>query len=182
MKFNSLNIFAIGFVLFTLSCSEPSTNSNVEMYSDNQEEIAEFENYNPFPNATSVRLFVQSEPFEEDDIDRLEDTYGRLLSTKETKILNSAFSKKTIVQPPAEGYMETACAFVPRHIFRFYDKSNKRLGDAFVCFECYAVELEPPGALDEVSFPERGQSLLSVDYAILETLLRDMKVPTYALP
>ena len=182
MKFNNLNIFAVGFVLFTLSCSGPSTNSNDQSYGHNQEEIAEFKNYNPFPNATSVRLFVHSEPFDEDEIDGLKDVLGRLLSAKETELLRSAFSKKTVIRPPAEGYMETACAFVPRHIFRFYDKRNMRLGDALVCFECYAVRLEPPGALAEVSFPQKGQSLLSVDYSILETLLRGMKVPTYALP
>jgi hypothetical protein len=181
MKLNNLNIFVLGFVLCTLSCSGPPKTSHDENYRENQEEIAEIESYNPFPDATSVRLFVQSEPFEEDQIDRLTDAHGRLLSAAETKLLKSAFSKKTVIRPPAGGYIETDCAFVPRHIFRFYDKNNKRLGDAFVCFECFAVELDPPGTLAEISFPEKGQSLLRVDYSILERLLRGMKVPTYAL-
>ena len=180
MKFASSKTFAIGLVLFTLSCSESSTNSGDGSSVNNQEEIAEFQNYNPFPKATSVRLFAQSEPFDKAEIEGLVDARGRLLTTKETELLRSAFSKKTIIRPPAEGYMETACAFVPRHIFRFYDKRNKRLGDALVCFECYAVDIQPPGALAETQFPDQGQSLLSVDYSILETILRGMKVPTYA--
>ncbi|OYW16623.1 MAG: hypothetical protein B7Z39_00080 [Novosphingobium sp. 12-64-8] len=180
MKSVNLKTFAIGFVLFTLSCSGPSTNSSDGSQGNSKEEIAKFENYSPFPNATSVRLFVQSETFDEGGIDGLRDARGRLLTSKETELLKSAFSKKTVIRPPAEGYVDTACAFVPRHVFRFFDKRNKRLGDALVCFECYEVELQPPGALAEVSFPKQGQSFLKVDYSILETLLREMKVPTYA--
>ena len=37
--------------------------------------------------------------------------------------------------------MPACCS--PRHAFRFYDATGRRLGDFIVCFECGCTDLDP---------------------------------------
>ena len=180
MKFTKLAISLLTIAAFNSSCSSPPKGNDRQRDFGGGEEVAKFEKYQPFPGATSARLFVQPEPFDDKAIESLSDARGRQLTNEQYKLLETAFSRKTIIRRPAKGYLATSCLFEPRHVFRFYDIHLKPLGDALVCFECGDVKLNPPGALASSPSLETGQTVLSVDYAVLLKLMRIMLVPTYA--
>ena len=180
MKVTTFSISLLAVAALNSSCSRPPTSNNRQRLNDGGREIAEFEKYQPFPSATSVRLFVQPEPFDDAAVDKLSDARGRPLTNAEYELLKTAFFMKTIIRPPAQGYLATSCLFAPRHVFRFYDARRKRVGDALVCFECYDVKFDPPRTLLSTPFPKEGQTVLSVDYAVLLELMHKMSVSTFA--
>jgi hypothetical protein len=169
-----VNLSAFALFLATAACSGSPSNRQAEA------EIVESGPFNPFPRAMSVRVFAQPEPFENIELPKLADAKGRLANAKDFNLLMKAFKKRTVIRLPARGYEVTACAFTPRHVFRFYDDQNKRLGDMMVCFDCYHLEFPAGNSLRVNDSPEAGESVLGVDYGILKSVVRNTKLPTYA--
>ena len=89
---------------------------------------------NPFPNASEVLLFVET------DYDaRGEPIYskpkGRVLTASQRAEFESLIAVHTI--SPDE--VSAAC-FIPHHFFRYFDKAGKLLGEIQVCFCCAGVQ------------------------------------------
>ena len=99
-----------------------------------------YEAYLPYPNATSVRLFVNAEGLSESGEWQISDTKGRLLSLNERKQFEKNI--KLYRPKPDEEQLATAC-FFPHHFFRYYDQSGKFVGEIAVCFCCAQAQASP---------------------------------------
>lgn len=89
---------------------------------------------NPFPSASEVRLFVET------DYDaKSEPIYskpkGRVLTAGQRAEFESIIAVHTI--SPDE--MFAAC-FIPHHFFRYFDRAGKLVGEIEVCFCCAGVQ------------------------------------------
>ncbi len=89
---------------------------------------------NPFPSASDVRLFVNT-----DYDDKGEPIYskpkGRILTASQRAELESLIAVYTI--SPDDVF--TAC-FIPHHFFRYFDKAGNLVGEVAVCFCCTGVQ------------------------------------------
>ena len=87
---------------------------------------------NPFPSASEVRLFVNT-----DYDDKGEPIYSKakLLTASQRAKLESMIAVHTI--SPDEAF---AGCFMPHHFFRYFDQAGRLVGEVAVCFCCAGVQ------------------------------------------
>jgi hypothetical protein len=88
---------------------------------------------NPFPSASELRLFVETEYDDKGSI--YSKPKGRALTASQRVEFESLIAVHTI--SPDE--MFAAC-FIPHHFFRYFDKAGKVVGEVEVCFCCEGVQ------------------------------------------
>lgn len=87
-----------------------------------------------FPTATEVRLFawdftgVSGKPEQ--------------IAPEGVKLTNAEIASLRKVVWFAEEPRAVASCCIPRHSFKFYDKSRKTIGELRVCFECYCASID----------------------------------------
>ena len=117
---------------------------------------------NPFPEASEVRLFVDSGEYDGRGRAILSSTEGRRL----TDAQRTAFEAALRIEPMPDAL--DAC-FIPHHFFGYFDRNGRKVGEIEVCFCCEGVAVEP---VDQVSL--RSNEILSADYAALKRLVQSM--------
>jgi hypothetical protein len=118
---------------------------------------------NPFPTASDVRLFVETD---HDDKGNLifSKPEGRSLTASQRTAFESLINIHTI----SSDEMFAAC-FIPHHFFRYYDKSGKMIGELQVCFCCAGVE---QSGASNIYLGE--DQMLSADFHKLEAFVRSL--------
>ena len=116
---------------------------------------------NAFPDATEVRLFVET---------RLDADGDPVLSKPNGLKLNptqrAQFESYLVVEPIPESM--TAC-FIPHHFFRYFDAKGRKVGEIEVCFCCGGVAVNGKAAI-LVAKDEH----ISADYRKLEAFVRSL--------
>jgi hypothetical protein len=95
----------------------------------------------PWPEAASVRLFVQK-PFDSSgeisDIEMVRED-GQLLTPAE----RGELEKHIRVVSYNHGPETAAACFVPHHFLRYYDAAGELIGELAICFCCKGIQDEP---------------------------------------
>ena len=136
--------------------------------------------FNPFPQATSVRLFMTTGRFEEHPTGKrmtFEPVAGHPLTVAQREELEGAVRPYVVVErPPVDpnaAIATGAACFVPHHFFRYFDAKGRKLGEVAVCFCCEGVEVLPStGRRDGGYWGNDGGA--DVDYARLKALVRSL--------
>ena len=89
---------------------------------------------NPFPSASEVRLFVETD-YDPKGKPSYSKPQGRVLTASQRAELESLISVHAISPD-----QEFAACFIPHHFFRYIDNAGKVVGDVAVCFCCAGVE------------------------------------------
>ena len=118
----------------------------------------------PFPDATEVRLFVEK------DYENGRPIYTKASGLVLTKEHRRKFESAMHVQVAPEAY---AACFIPHHFFRYYNESDKLLGEFSVCFCCAGIR-DAEGSGIKVGKDQE----LSFNYARLADLVRSLGEPT----
>jgi hypothetical protein len=119
----------------------------------------------PYPNASEVRLFVET-GYDDEGEPILASAKGRTLTEGERR----AFEGTLRIEPAPD---EVTACFIPHHFFAYFDARGRKIGEIAVCFCCAGVSATPSGAISLDS-----DEMLSADYAALETLVKGMDQPT----
>lgn len=122
----------------------------------------------PFPDATEVRLFVQT-GYSDDYEPILSSPRGVILSDEQRQSFEDTLS---IAAAPAEAY---SC-FVPHHFFRYFDADGDQVGEVSVCFCCVGVDASGSDAL-----LHNQSEIIDADFDELEHLVTSLGEPTDVL-
>src|SRR5690348_9592322 len=87
---------------------------------------------NPFPEATELRLFVETGYDRQSGRPVFHRSDGVRLKAEQRKTF-----EKAIRFEDAPG--EMAACFIPHHFFRYFDSHGKQVGELAVCFCCNGV-------------------------------------------
>ena len=122
---------------------------------------------NPFPQATEMRLFVETA---RDAGGRpvFGMANGRKLSSKQRQ----AFEASLIVEPLPDSV--DAC-FIPHHFFRYFDAKGRKVGQVSVCFCCSGVAVS-----DGSNIVVGKDQQVGADYTKLEAFVRSLGESTEA--
>lgn len=120
---------------------------------------------NAFPQASEVRLFVET------DVDANgKSVFSKPEGLKLSPTERQAFEASLVVEPVPD--MVIGC-FIPHHFFRYFDTSGRKVGEIAVCFCCGGVV--PSGA---ANIPIAKDQRLGTDYKKLEAFVRSLGEPT----
>ena len=100
----------------------------------------------PFPEAASVRLFVEEGA--NGKTVEVGKPNGLLLNAQQRLQYEKTLEVWTAVQLSSDSDFDvrTMC-FLPHHFFRYYDRTGRKIGEVAVCFCCHKVEMTPKGRL-----------------------------------
>jgi hypothetical protein len=128
----------------------------------------------PFPEAASVRLFVETGYDEKAHQSIYRDPKGRLLSPEQRRAYESLLQVQTPVNLSWDDdfFLMTSC-FIPHHFFRYFDRAGRQMGEIAVCFCCSGAEVTQGPQL-----PLKNGQRFEANYAKLKTLLQSWGAPT----
>lgn len=159
-------IFLAAFALFA-ACSSGDTSPT------GRNESARHKSFtvsDPFPDATEVRLFVESgERRKGQAVFTKSD--GQALTQEQRKVLEEAISIKKI-----EEDQSFAACFIPSHFFRYFDAKGKQIGEISVCFCCADISIIADNPSSNLEIDE--DHYLDFDYPGLTKLVQSMGEPT----
>ena len=118
---------------------------------------------NPFPAATEVRLFVNTDY---DDNGRLILDGGLALTPSQ----RAEFESLLRVEPLPE---QLAACFIPHHFFRYLDGAGNVLGEVEICFCCEGVSVSKGNAIKLTNGEQVGG-----DFAKLRAFVQSLGKPT----
>lgn len=124
----------------------------------------ERESVHPFPNATEVRLFVETDYRDGKPV--YTNSVGLILNPDQ----RSRFEAMIHIHKAPD---EQAACFVPHHFFRYYNRLGKQVGEVAVCFCCEGVGVEG----DAGFFVLPGQEI-TADYDLLRDFVSSLGEPT----
>jgi len=153
-------LLMISIGLLGASCG-PAPVSNTEVAKVEQTKPVS----NAFPQATEVRLFVETE-LDADGKSVFSKPDGLKLSPKQRR----AFESSLVVEAMPD--IVIGC-FMPHHFFRYFDARGRKVGEIEACFCCSGV-LATGGA----NIPIGKDQRLSADYDKLEAFVRSLGEPT----
>jgi hypothetical protein len=127
----------------------------------------------PFPEAASVRLFIENGIDKKSGQATFESNPGRLLSPEQRRAFETLLSVQTPVNlsPDDDFFLMTTC-FIPHHFFRYFDKAGHQIGEIAVCFCCAGIEMNPSNL--RLKQGER----FDFDYGKLKSLVKSWGEPT----
>jgi hypothetical protein len=124
------------------ACSEaPGSKENASQVASDvyvEPELLKTEKLRLWPEAASVRLFVEDIPFDEigPNGNGMTNPAGTILTKAQQVLVTNAVRRETYSDYPA-----MAGCFVPHHFFRFYDARGRQLGELEVCYCCGGIQL-----------------------------------------
>ena len=128
----------------------------------------------PYPEAVSVRLFVENDQPEGDpQYGVFVEPEGRVLTSAQRTEFEGSLSKASTRN------RAVAACFIPHHFLRYYDASGKQVGEIAVCFCCSGAV-----AIPELFKHEGGGFLhpydnhLAYDRARLKALIESLGLPS----
>ena len=120
-----------------------------------------------FPEATSVRLFLEQQSTEmADEAWKAKHPSGIELSPSQRIQLEAAIYIET------NDNKEMAACFIPHHYFRYFNQRGKQIGEISVCFCCAGVRIDP------YEKKLAGNQYVEAKYADITKLVDAMGVPT----
>ena len=136
-------LVVVCFVLICASACSPSANDDQRRDVSNATKAVNRDRAigNAFPDAVSVRLFVNTE-YGDDGLPIYGKPRGLLLSDAQRAELQTLIKVHRI-----EPDRLVAMCFVPHHFFRYYDRSGKVVGELRVCFCCAGVGQSGPSPI-----------------------------------
>lgn len=153
-------LFMIAMGLLNASCGPAPITGN------NAQEITPVKPVtNVFPEATEVRLFVET-AIGADGKSVFSKPSGLKLSPKQ----RAEFESSLTVQPQPQ---ESAACFIPHHFFRYSNAKGRVIGEIEVCFCCAGVAVS-----GNSNIPIGPDQELSADYGKLEAFVRSIGEPT----
>jgi hypothetical protein len=111
-----------------------------------------------FPTVVEVRLFAWQFDGANGEAKQLVPKGMRLRPTEIATLRKSVWFAE---EPPA-----IAACCIPRHAFKFYDRSRKEIGELRVCFECTCANI------DGEAPPKEALSWVDWDVAAIGTIVR----------
>ena len=160
-------LVALTLMLTALSGCSPAATAPLE-------EVIQKEPVRPFPEATTVRLFIDSGKYDRSGNPVYLVAKGRTLIEQQRKQFEALLRVETPINvPPDSDYWVLEACFIPHHFFRYYDAAGRKLGEISVCFCCSGVAMDPASQLglhDEQRF--------AADYGKLERLVASWGEPT----
>ncbi len=116
----------------TLGASQSESDGYVEP------KLLKSEKLRLWPEAASVRLFVEDIPYDEigPNGNGMSNPAGVLLTKAQQKFVSNAMTRDTY-----SDYRAVVACFIPHHFFRFYDVGGKQIGELQVCYCCGGVSL-----------------------------------------
>lgn len=121
---------------------------------------------NPFPAASEVRLFVNTD-YDAKGAPIFRNPHGHPLTVSQ----RAEFESLIEVHTTSPDELIAGC-FIPHHFFRYFDKSGKQVGELQVCFCCAGVEES------DSSIRLASNQKLSADFARLKEFVRSLGEPT----
>lgn len=121
---------------------------------------------NPFPDASEVRLFVESGEYGSEGHPILSSPEGRRLTDDQRR----AFEAALRIEPMPE---EMAACFIPHHFFRYFDSEGRQVGEIAVCFCCAGVEID-----GNTPVPLQTNEIFGADFGALERFVQSIGEPT----
>ena len=118
-----------------------------------------------FPNATEVRLFVETDN-QPNGPRVFAETRGRVLTGDERK----AFEATLRIEPIPD---VLAACFIPHHFFAYFDPKGRKLGEISICFCCSGA-----GVKGESGIAMQKNQWLGADFDKLKILVRSLNLPT----
>ena len=165
-KQRTLLAFAALLVLSCGSCSKesPSPNANPSAKSVPSPVASPIPVANLFPEAKSLRLFVEAD-IGKDGTPIYTEAIGRLLNPAQRR----AFEATLQIAPLPE---EMAACFIPHHFFRYFDGKGRLIGEIEVCFCCAGTRISGRSGLKIGADQE-----LQFDYNALKTFVSSLNEP-----
>jgi len=121
-----------------------------------------------FPNATEVRLFIDTEQNDPNGHLILAPANGHKLTADQRETL-----EKSLIWNENYGKEPMAACFIPHHFFQYFDAKHRKLGEIAVCFCCAGVEVDKANGR-----PIYPLHRLNMDYPQVKALVRRMGEPT----
>lgn len=134
-----------GLAVFVLASCEPAPVEPAPFVP--QREIADIE-LKPWPEAVSVRLFVEAEERTSDGDRAYVRPQGQRLSAAQRAEFERNLRLISFDKAPDAAM---AC-FVPHHFLRYYDASGEQIGELSICFCC--AEVQAKGKPTTAAMPE----------------------------
>lgn len=136
-------IFAV-LAIGVAACSEAHSNrldasqADADVYVEPK--LLKTEKLRLWPEAASVRLFVEDIPYDEigPNGNGMSNPAGVKLTKTQQALVSNAMTRKTYTDERA-----IVGCFIPHHFFRFYDVGGKQIGELQVCYCCGGVALRP---------------------------------------
>ncbi len=157
----TLFVAMLGFIL--MGCS-PASSGQVPP----EQDIVRRDKVAPFPEATEVRLLVDSGKHDQGGQPVYTDPEGKGLSAEQRAQLESAVWIETPIKV-SEAWGDVTACFIPHHFFEYYDASGRKIGEIQVCFCCAGVQISPDSRI-KLNGPQR----LTGDFKKLEALVASM--------
>lgn len=138
------------------------------------EDLIRKEAVQPFPEAATVRLFVESGNYDASGAPILISAQGRTLTGQQRRQFEALLRVETPIKlAPDSDYWAMDACFIPHHFFRYYDGSGRKIGEIAVCFCCLGVAMEPSSRL-----ARRDDQQFHADYPKLKALVASWGEPT----
>lgn len=124
----------------------------------------------PYPDAVTVRLFVQGGR-NADGGARFVEPAGRLLTDGQRRSIEATVSNASYT-----GNNDTAACFIPHHFVRYYDAAGAQVGEIAICFCCAGVSASPDVLGPRAAGAE--YNLLEFDFDALKAIIQGMGLRT----
>ncbi len=124
----------------------------------------------PYPDAATVKLFVQDGPLENGQFG-MSNPQGTRLTPRQRSELASAFSKLEVRGTIPDDFGVVADCFIPHHFFRYFDRDGNAIGEIAVCFCCGGEQASP------ALVREDERTLFRSDLGKIQRLVETMSLP-----
>ena len=124
---------------------------------------------NPFPDATELRLFVETAYDQKTGKAIFSRSNGIRLSEPQRRKFEDALKIEAAPE-------EMAACFIPHHFFRYFDAEGKQVGEVEVCFCCSGV-----AASGSPKLQASNGEMLGADYSEVESVVASVGEPTDVL-
>ena len=126
----------------------------------------------PYPDAASVRLYVEGELSEDNLEPGFLEPDGRVLSPEQRSAFEGMLSAASY---RSSGTEEATACFIPHHFVKYYDEGGQEIGQISVCFCCTGIQAAPALGLERANGADYVD--LEFDEAALRTFIEDLGLP-----
>lgn len=128
----------------------------------------------PYPEAVSVRLFVENDgPEGSAQVGQMIEPEGRVLTVAQRREFEASLSKMST------RYRVVAACFIPHHFLRYYDAAGRKVGEIAVCFCCSGAAATPDlFKYEGGGFLHPYENHLAYDRERLKALIESLGLPT----
>ena len=123
-----------------------------------------------YPDAVRVNLLIKDLQPGQDGRERSSKPKGVDLTQVQRRRLEGSITKRIVIRPASSDPGVDGC-FIPHHFFRYYDSSNKQIGEIEICFCCEG------GSANPVLVEPTNEESTAYDIKKIKSLVKELKLP-----